>query len=206
MFGGERLATTEHASRPWRIHELARDFRVLDVWALPTPGGPDDFDALVKLWGTFDPSHTSLVVRALFATRWSIGRLFGLDTPEAGLGGRVHALRDRLPADLRSSTTCFVNSHGQFEPLYIADDEFAMEIANQTVHGVLHVGWVADATGTHRGQMAVLVRPNGLMGRGYLAAIAPFRHLIVYPLMLRDIGRLWRDRQERQDISESEHP
>ena len=26
-----------------RIHEIAKDFRVLDVWALPTPGGQDDF-------------------------------------------------------------------------------------------------------------------------------------------------------------------
>ena len=69
-----------------------------------------------------------------------------------------------------------------------------MEIANQTVHGVLHVGWVPDATGGYRAQMAVLVRPNGMLGNAYLAAIAPFRHLIVYPLMMRDIGRAWRER------------
>jgi hypothetical protein len=31
-----------HTFRPWRIHELARDLRLEDVWALPTPGGPDD--------------------------------------------------------------------------------------------------------------------------------------------------------------------
>ena len=34
-----RLPNVAHTSRPWRIHELARDFRVEDVWALPTPGG-----------------------------------------------------------------------------------------------------------------------------------------------------------------------
>jgi hypothetical protein len=39
--------------------------------------------------------------------------------------------------------------------------------------------------------MAVLVKPNGLLGSMYVAAIAPFRHLAVYPLMLRDIGRAW---------------
>jgi len=27
---------------PWRIHELTRDFRLEDVWALPGRGGPDD--------------------------------------------------------------------------------------------------------------------------------------------------------------------
>lgn len=194
MFGGERLADAEHISRPWRIREFTRDFRVLDVWALPTPGGREDFGELVNLWRTFDPELTSPVVRALFAIRWSIGRLFALDTPEAGFGGRVHPLRDRLPADLRSSATQFAISHDHFEPLYVTEDEFAMEIANQTVHGVLHIGWVADGAGAFRGQLAVLVRPNGLMGRAYLIAIAPFRHLIVYPLMLRGIGRLWRVR------------
>jgi hypothetical protein len=40
--------------------------------------------------------------------------------------------------------------------------------------------------------MAVLVKPNGLLGTGYMAAIRPFRHLIVYPPMMREIGRTWR--------------
>jgi len=35
------LPDTAHTSRPWRIHEIAADFRLEDVWALPTPGGPD---------------------------------------------------------------------------------------------------------------------------------------------------------------------
>ena len=43
-----RLPNTAHTSRPWRIHELTRDFRLEDVWALPTPGGPDDFPRLVE--------------------------------------------------------------------------------------------------------------------------------------------------------------
>ena len=43
-----RLPDTAHTSRPWRIHELTRDFRLEDVWALPTPGGPDDFPRLVR--------------------------------------------------------------------------------------------------------------------------------------------------------------
>ena len=40
--------------------------------------------------------------------------------------------------------------------------------------------------------MAVIVKPNGLLGTAYMAAIAPFRHLIVYPMMIREIGRKWR--------------
>ena len=59
------------------------------------------------------------------------------------------------------------------------------------MHGVMHVGWVPDERGGYRGQMAVLVKPNGRLGAAYMAAIAPFRHLIVYPLMLRSIEREW---------------
>jgi Protein of unknown function (DUF2867) len=40
--------------------------------------------------------------------------------------------------------------------------------------------------------MAVLVKRNGLLGTAYMAAIAPFRHRLVYPPMIREIGRRWR--------------
>jgi Protein of unknown function (DUF2867) len=60
------------------------------------------------------------------------------------------------------------------------------------MHGVMHLGWVPDGTGGYRGQMAVLVKPNGLLGAVYMAAIRPFRHLIVYPLMTREAERSWR--------------
>jgi len=205
MLGSALLDTTDHTSRPWRIHEFAKDFQVLDVWALPTPGGAHDFDRLVDLWSTFDAQRSSPVVRALFAIRWTLGRVFGLDRPETGLGKRVDTLRDRLPADLRHSPTGLVSEESPFRPLYLTDDEFAMEIANRTVHGVMHVGWVQQDGGDFRGQMAVLVRPNGALGVAYLAAIAPFRHLIVYPLMMRDIGRAWREGRSTPTQPESRH-
>ena len=56
----------------------------------------------------------------------------------------------------------------------------------------MHIGWVPDGTGDYRGQMAVYVKPNGLFGTAYMAAIRPFRHLVVYPAMLRGIEREWR--------------
>jgi hypothetical protein len=187
-----RLSDTAHTSRPWRIHELAPDFRLEDVWALPTPGGPDDFPALVRLFATFDPKESSVVVRVLFAIRWKLGELLHLDRPEAGVGSRVPSLRDRLPADLRDAPAG-PDDGGPFTPVYMTDDEWALEIANQTMHGVLHLGWVPDGVGGYRGQMAVLVKPQGLLGRAYMTAIGPARHWIVYPLMLRNIERRWRD-------------
>jgi hypothetical protein len=189
-----RLPDTAHTSRPWRIHTIAHDFRLEDVWALPTPGGPDDFPRLVGQAARADrPTTRSSAVRALFAVRRWLGALLGWDEPEAGVGTRVPTLRDRLPADLRDAPTGPALDTPPFTPLYLTDDEWAAEVANRTVHAVLHLGWVPDGAGGHRGQMAVLVKPNGLLGTVYMAAVAPFRHLVVYPELLRTIGRRWRE-------------
>jgi hypothetical protein len=187
-----RLPDSAHTSRPWRIHELTRDFELEDVWALPTPGGPEDFPRLVAGLAAGDPARgSSGAARLLWAVRLKAGELLGWDRPEAGIGSRVPTLRERLPADLRAAQRGPAFTTAGFSSLYLLDDEWAAEIANKTVHGVLHVGWVQDEAGRHRGQMAVLVKPNGLLGTAYLAAIRPFRHLIVYPAMLRRIERAW---------------
>ena len=190
-----RLPASAHTSRPWRIHELTPGFRLEDVWALPTPGGPDEFPQLVRVFASSDPSHKApLVVRALFALRLTLGKLFRWDAPERGLGSRVPTLADRLPPDLRQRPAGPEFDALPFKSLYLLDDEWAAEIANRTMHGVVHLGWVADGHGGWRGQLAVLVKPNGLLGNAYMAAIKPFRHLLVYPQMLRRIGRDWPER------------
>jgi Protein of unknown function (DUF2867) len=190
-----RLPSSAHTSRPWRIHELTRDFELEDVWALPTPGGADEFHLLVEGFASADPSRSaSGPVRALFAIRWKLGELLGWDGADTGIGSRVPTLRDRLPADLRETGPGPKFDGLPFTPLYLLEDEWAAEIANRTMHGVLHLGWVPDGAGGYRGQMAVLVKRNGLLGTAYMAAIRPFRHLLVYPQMLRDIERRWQAR------------
>jgi Protein of unknown function (DUF2867) len=186
-----RLPKTAHTSRPWRIHELTPDFETEDVWALPTPGGPDDLPRLVSQMASseFPPEGAPGIVHALWEARWKIGRLLGWDKREAGLGTRVASLRDRLPPDL--SQVPAGPDFGPLNPVLLLDDEFAAELANRTVHSVMHLGWVPDGTGGYRGQMAVLVKPNGLFGAAYMAAIKPFRYLFVYPALMRWIERDW---------------
>src|SRR6266545_4810308 len=182
-----RIPNTVHTSEPWRIHELTRDFRLEDVWELPTPGGAKDFPRLVQLAAALDPSQSSSrAVSMLFAIRWKVGALLGWDGPDAGLGSRVPTLRDRLPADLRDIPCGPDFDALPFTPLYLLDDEFAAEIANRTMHGVMHLGLVPDQAGGYHAQMAVLVKPNGMLGTAYMAAIRPFRHLIVYPALMRE--------------------
>jgi len=97
-----------------------------------------------------------------------------------------------LPEDLRDGPSGPDSEALPFTSLYLLDDEWAAEIVNRTVHGVRHIGWVPDGTGGYRGQMAVYVKPHGLLGNAYMAAIKPFRYRIVYPALMRQIGREWR--------------
>ncbi|MFJ8673235.1 DUF2867 domain-containing protein [Streptomyces sp. NPDC093589] len=186
-----RLPRTAHTDRPWRIHEITGDFTTEDVWVLPTPGGPDDFVWLVRQMAEGlrgGVRGEGAVSRALFAVRWRLGALLGWDKPGTDTQS---CLRDRLPADLRDGPRGPDLGSSPFTSVYQRDDEWAAEMGNKTVHAVMHIGWVPDGSGGYRGQMAVLVRPNGLFGTLYMAAIKPFRYLGVYPALLRSIGREW---------------
>jgi hypothetical protein len=187
------LPKSAQTLRPWRVHEITGDFKLEDVWRLPTPGGgPEDFPRLVAGFAAGNSGESpSRLARALWATRWKLGEIFGWDDPETGVGSRVATLYDRLPADLREGSRGPDFSQLPFTSLYLLDDEWAAEVANKTVHGVMHLGWIEDEDGSYHGQMSVYVKPNGLFGRAYMAAIKPFRHLIVYPPMLRQVERVW---------------
>jgi hypothetical protein len=183
-----RLPNSAHSARPWRIHEIAPDFRLEDVWALPAHGDRSDFPEMVEQFAAGDPAQGGGVARVLWAIRWKVGELLGWDEAEGGLGQRVPTLRERLPKDLLDAPGPSFDTL-PFTSLYLIEDEFAAEIANRTMHGVMHLSIVPDGTGRYRAQMAVLVKPNGLRGNIYMAAIKPFRYLIVYPAAMRQIER-----------------
>jgi hypothetical protein len=195
-----RLPKTAYTSRPWRVREFTEDFELEDVWALPTPGGPDDLPRLVQQ--IISPGKDPLLVRALFTLRWKLGKLFGWDEPGSGVGERVPSLRERLPTDLlqapRGPDLRAVPGREEadgppiFSSVYQTHDEWLAEFANKTVHSLMHIGWVPDDSGSgYHAQMAVLVKPNGRLGKAYMAAIKPFRYALVYPLLLRSLARQW---------------
>src|SRR6185503_6074291 len=74
-----RIPNAVHEAHPWRIHEIAPDFTVEDVWALPAHGDAGDFQTLLEVILSLDfPSSTSLPTRVLWSTRDRLGRWFGL--------------------------------------------------------------------------------------------------------------------------------
>lgn len=201
-----RLENADHLSQPWRIHELVRDFRLEDVWALPVRGGARDFAAVLTVVGSLDPgSMPSAATRLLFETRHLLGAWLGWD--DAGdlpIPGRAEtSLGARLPDDLRGTaaglrfgSAALDNLGAHFVPLYRTDFEFAAEVSNQTVHGVVHLSWVNEGDGAYQGQMAVYVKPRGRLGNGYMAVIKPFRYWIVYPALMRQVERAWNARPQ----------
>lgn len=184
-----RLPNTAHTTRPWRIHDIAADFHLEDVWALDTPGGPEDFERLVRQFASGDAVRSSRVVRTLIDVRFKLGALLALDEPESGVGAGTASLREELPADLRDGPR---GPGGAFAPVYLTDDEWVGERANRTVHALAHLSWIPDGAGGYRGQLAVLVKPKGLLGRAYMAGIRPIRWLLVEPALVRAMARRWR--------------
>ncbi|WP_109505764.1 DUF2867 domain-containing protein [Nocardioides speluncae] len=191
-----KLPATAHTEQPWRIHEIVPDFRIEDVWRYRTPGaGPDDFpvmlDALNSRGG---PDEAGPLVRFLFAIRWKLGALLGWDKDGEAAAPGVRPLKDRLPADLQAAPVRLEEGNTPLEPVYELPNECALELINKTVHGICHLGWVPIDNGEYELRMAVLVKPNGRLGSLYMAAIAPFRYLIVYPALTRQWERAWRNR------------
>jgi hypothetical protein len=195
-----KIPNSEHESRPWRIREIARDYTLEDVWALPTPGGPEDFETLIQLGTSFDPAKTkSRPTRALWDARDRLGDWFRLGriSVPAGNGQSESSLARRLPDDLRDTAADVHFDALPFVPLYRTNDEFAAEVSNSTMHGVMHLAWVDQTEGRYQAQMAVYVKPHGLFGKGYMALIKPFRYWIVYPALTREIEQAWRRRLSR---------
>ncbi len=203
-----RLPNTAHTSQTWRVHELTGDFSIEDVWSFRTPGaGPGDFPTmLAAMRAAGGLARQPRPVRFLFAVRWKLGALLGWDRASAGVGERVASLRDRLPCDVRAAPRGPDNENMPLKAVYELDMEAARELANKTVHTVMHLGWVQGANGDHELRMAVLVKPNGWFGRLYMATIAPFRYLIVYPALTRQWERAWRDRDPAKAEREEEPP
>ena len=200
-----RLPNAVHERQPWRIHEIVRDFTLEDVWALPVHGDADDFELLLEMGTSIDPANAeSTPARLLWGLREQLGRWFDLGTISGPAekdkklpipGTNETSLTGRLPDDLRGTADDVHMGSVPFEPLYRTDDEFAAEVSNKTVHGVLHLAWVDKGGGRFQGQMGVYVKPRGRFGELYMAVIKPFRYWIVYPALMRQFERDWERRR-----------
>jgi hypothetical protein len=203
-----RVPNERHLALDLRIHEIVPDFRLEDVWVLPgVDGTAADFDRALQMMLEADPAHSSRgPARFLWQARAALGRWFGLgdvtvppgDEPASEIPGtHEKSLRGRLPADLQGTVDGMTYDHLPFVPLFRTPTEYAAEVSNATVHGVMHLAWVPTGPDTYQGQMAVYVKPRGWFGTAYMAFIKPFRYLVVYPAAERQTAREWAERTGR---------
>ncbi len=210
-----------HRARPWRVHALAPDFELLDLWELPVDADPargETFEAFLRVFlttgaaswpvyplrprGLGDVLHLLRLgaAGALFALRDVLGRVLGLDDDDGtrAIPGRSETrVRNRLDAGDRARDTGILPPTwaGAFEKVYGFEDEALLEIANRTIHALLHLSWIEAPAGRRRVTLAVYVKSRGAGSRIYLALIKPFRHAVVYPAWITHVVRTWQVRR-----------
>jgi hypothetical protein len=201
-----RIPNAVHEGGPWRIREIVPDFTLEDVWALPAHGGAGEFSEFLEVATSLDPaSSDSRASRILWELRDRLGRWFDLGRIKASAaedgerkrsalpipGTTETSLAGRLPEDLRGTLDDQDFGSLPFKPLFRTATEAAAELSNQTVHGVVHFAWADQGEGHFGAQMAVYVKPRGRFGGAYMTLIKPFRYLVVYPALLRQVNRAW---------------
>jgi hypothetical protein len=207
-----RISNAVHEARPWRIRDIAPEFKVEDVWALPVHGSAGDFQTLLEIMVSLDPTKSeSLPTRMLWGFRDRLGVWFDLgrasvpvDDARADAEGQLPipgttetSLNDRLPEDLSNTATDLTFTSMPIAPLYRTDDEFAAELSNRTLHAVVHLTWIDQGAGRYRGHLAIYAKTRGSLGKVYVALVRPFRRWIVYPGLLRQIEKAWNTRIPR---------
>ena len=100
-----------------------------------------------------------------------------------------------LEEPLATSADDVDDSATDFQAVYVTANESVLELSNSAVHAAIHLAWIAAEDGSYGGQMGIYVKNRGRLGRVYMPAIAPFRHLIVYPALMRRLDRVWHERR-----------
>jgi hypothetical protein len=188
-----KINPQRHLELPWRVHGLAADFELLDVWELPI----DDAPNLGRLFDLIKGADgdSSGIASALVRLRSMLGRWFGWDREVArAIPGCVEtSVSERLSEEDRERSlvapgTVEVHALGRLRHVYRLEQEALLEISNATIHALLHLSWARAS----RPRLAIYIKSRGVMSRIYMAMISPFRHLFVYPALVARVSEGWR--------------
>lgn len=195
-----------HIARQWKVNKIADDFTLWDVWEIPIDADNsknENFQSFYSVvLGTFNKIQTSASLTSfLFALRFWLSKIFPLDKNINTLpipGCNEISVKSRLNShDLEKSKAGKVltdnNNYLEFLPVYLFDNESLHEFSNDTVHGLIHVGWIKKNENHYNATLAIYVIPRGIFGKAYLKLIEPFRHNIVYPAMMKAIKAQWHE-------------
>jgi hypothetical protein len=195
-----RVPREEFRSLGLEVHGILSDVSLHDVSAIDLPGGGAGrtISDIRSLIAGENRRAANPAVRVLVALRARVGRLFGWDSD----AHKIHNHQDtsyihRLSADVKRRSALAPGSpDGRLQLLYILERESLAEFRNATVHGLFAIALTETPVG-YRLYLGVYVHPVSRLTPLYMALIDPFRRFIVYPAVLRRIGRAWEKRYPR---------
>ncbi len=187
-----RAVPQEYLNLHLRAHVYLTDVPLHDVWRIPLgetgyPCSIERIRSVIRRAAASSPP--GMGVRALFAIRNFLGRLFGWDkTPEVTA---AWSLRGRLTEeDRRRSVVEPGTADGPFTTVYVHEREALNEIRNATVLAYIVWALVDDNPGCTL-YVAVHVVPVSRWSGLYMNLIDPFRRLLVYPSLISYLQNAW---------------
>lgn len=215
----EALSFEHHYKYPWKVHKIAKDFKLLDLWEFPIladPAQKQDFHFFLKVlqrksnfqwWNFLRPRF--LAAGFLIMLRGILGKIFKLDAKMNTLpipGSHEKSVKERLSKkDIEANLlTNFMEGRGKngtsgFRLVYLFAREALWEISNNPVHALMHFSWVGKENGFYTARLAVYAKPRGNLGEFYLKMIIPFRRYIIYPEMMEVVKTKWLEAQPRKN-------
>ena len=200
-----RIDLAEFRACPLRVHALLHDVPIEDVWKIRLAGGGtgrtiQDVRAIFIEGVEAAPR----VVKWLFRLRGRLGGLFGWDRERPAWSAESFA--DRLSVEDRARSTAVPGTpDGRLSLLYRFDNEQLSEKRNATVHAFSSLS-IRQTPDGYVAYLAIYVKPVHRFTGLYMKAIAPFRRLIVYPAIIRNVQRAWAERYGGESGGESGLP
>lgn len=187
-----RISEQEFRRKPLRAHTFLNGVPLHDVWLFRLPGGGDsrtlgDFKAL---WQSSRVQQVNPFVSGLFKLRSTLGKRLGWDKEKVGNSGLSYIHRLNESDRTRSLDKPGSPSIGPFRCVYSFDNEALDEVINGTVHAFSLMA-MEPSTNGYTVFWAIYVKKINWFTPLYMAMIAPFRRLIVYPTIIRKMERSW---------------
>ncbi|HEX2906600.1 MAG TPA: DUF2867 domain-containing protein [Phototrophicaceae bacterium] len=183
--------------KPFRVHELLADVPLHDIWVFHLPGGKDgltaaDFEILV--FGMMDElQERNPAVKGLFQLRFFLGRIFHWDDAQPQRDQALSYVNRLTPAD-RARSRVEPGSKSELGwVVYEFDNEWLTEFINDTVQGFAFVG-VDRQANEYTLYFTIYVKPISWITPFYMALIDPFRRILIYPTMMRNVHQQWQQK------------
>jgi uncharacterized protein DUF2867 len=185
-----QISIQEFERLPLRVHDFLAGVPLHDVWAIDLPGGRsgitlDQFSRTASTCLCTPPP----LVRALLNIRLFIGRRLAWDREPAATAWESFATR--MTTDDRSRSLAPAGTReGLFRVVYRFENEQLLELINRTAHAAA-LSALVETANTYRFYFGVYVRSVSRFTPIYMALIDPFRKLVVYPSLLRNVRAKW---------------